>query len=144
MMDRGLRGRTKGGPCSLSGVLRLLTPQQLQSISPVHFCLPTFTDSNNFAVEWIDYLPSQPTLAFSTSIRLPLRACSEFHHDVFKWQVIPQLSMLSMTCTGHCRITQKKTPLCDIWRVLSQPCAVYACMCAPAFLNSAPTYTLTI
>lgn len=87
------------------------------------------------------------TLALSTSVRLPLRVCSKFHYDVSKWQVVPQLTVFPMTCTGHCRITQekkKKTALFDIWSMLSQPCAVCACTRVPAFLNSARMQALNI
>lgn len=51
---------------------------------PVHCCLLTFTDRNNFAVEWIDYLPSQPMLA--PSQRPSVCLCAPVVNFITMWQ----------------------------------------------------------
>lgn len=133
MMDRGLWGRTKGGPLSLSGVLRQLTPQELQSIPPVHCCLLTFTDRNHFAVEWIDYLPSQPMLAPSqcpsVCLCVPvvnfITMCLSGSHPLVECV----LNDMYRTLQDH---TRKNIPLWYMEHIESALCCLGVCPCTPA------------
>lgn len=112
----------KGGTWSLSGLLRRLTPQSPQSISPVLSCLPTFADRNHFAAERINHFLSQPPLA-PTSIP---PACLE----KMSWWWVEPSGRLSLTCLCSQWHThdiagshQKNKHPSVIYGMLSQPCA---------------------
>lgn len=57
----------------------------------------------------IDYSPSESVIFPPTpSIYLSLHAGNKFSYEAFKCQVVPQLTVSSMTRPGHCRITREK------------------------------------
>lgn len=135
MMDGGLCGRTKGGTFRSPEVTGT-------AVAAVH--LPSSLLSPHFYWQK-SFCCGTDTLALSTSVRLPLRVCSKFHYDVSKWQVFPQLTVLPMTCAGHCRITQEKQHPCLIYGACWVSLVLLACACvSPAFLKSAQTHALDI
>lgn len=90
---------------TLSGLRRQVTLQWLQSISWSSYLtrlppLPHFYWHKSFCREMnrLFTLSVRCMVASSLSIFLSLFACSKVYYEVFKWQVMPQLTALSMTC----------------------------------------------
>lgn len=61
------------------------------------------------------------------SIYLSLLVRSKFYYEVFRWQVMPQLAVFSMTCPGRCRVQPEKISVFDLWCMSSQLGDVCVC-----------------